>query len=420
MKTLTFTGLAIAALTAGTAQAATVKMECGISGSDRKYCEYISERFNTETGHTLEFVELPNSSTEKLALFQQVFSSGQSGVVDVFQADVVWPGILARHMLDLSTHLSDLEDEFFSAPWQNNLIDGELKAIPSFIDTGMLLYRADLLDHYGEAPPKTWDELTRIATRIQQAEREAGNSRFWGLVFQGKAYEGLTCNALEWVASHGGGTVVDADGNITINNSSAAQGLDMAASWVGTISPRGVMGYEEEESRAVFQNGDALFMRNWPYAYALANEDGSPIQGKVGIMPLPSAEEGGLHAATLGGWQWAVSSATTEPDAAIALIRMLSERETQVQRFLLTGVTPSRPDAYLDPRVLEQAPAMADLLPIFSTAIARPATSTGAQYARVSNAFSNAAFAVLNGDMDGTQAVADLESRLARIKRNAW
>ncbi len=417
------TCLAMAACTAlsiGAAQAATLKMECGATGNDRAFCSYVEQRFNAATGHTLEFVELPNSSSEKLGLFQQIFASGQSGVVDVFQADVVWPGILAPHMLDLSGELSDLEPDFFPGAWQNNQIDGELKAIPGFIDTGMLLYRADLLDKYNEQPPQTWAEMERIAEKIQSAERDAGHDNFWGLVFQGKAYEGLTCNAIEWVASHNGGTLVDADGNITINNQGAAQGLDTAAGWIGHIAPQGVMGYQEEEARAVFQNGDALFMRNWPYAYQLAQDEGSSIKGKVGIAPLPKGGDNGQHAAALGGWQWAVSRYTEHPEAAIELVRILSEAETQVQRFLMTGVSPARLDVYDDPRILETAPHMTQLLAVFESAVARPATPTGDNYARVSNAFYNAAFAVLNGDMNGEQAVADLERRLARIKRNAW
>ena len=54
----------------------------------------------------------------------------------------------------------------------------------------------------------------------------------WGFVWQGNAYEGLTCDALEWVASHGGGMIVEKDGTISINNANAAAALDMAAGLV--------------------------------------------------------------------------------------------------------------------------------------------------------------------------------------------
>ena len=88
-------------------------------------------------------------------------------------------------------------------------------------------------------------------------------------MFQGKASESLTCNALEWIYSYGGGSVIEPDKKVTINNPNAIKALDTAHSWVGTISPAGVTTYDEEEARKIWQAGNAAFMRNWPYAYAL-------------------------------------------------------------------------------------------------------------------------------------------------------
>lgn len=134
----------------------------------------------------------------------------------------------------------------------------------------MLYYRTDLLQKYGyQRPPQTWTELDQMATRIQAGERQAGNRDFWGFVFQGKAYEGLTCDALEWIFSMGGGRIIEPDGRITINNPQAIAALNMVRSWVGRISPPGVTSYAEEEARNAFQSGNAAFMRNWPYAYSL-------------------------------------------------------------------------------------------------------------------------------------------------------
>ena len=129
------------------------------------------------------------------------------------------------------------------------------------------------------------------------AERAEGKGDLWGYVWQGSAYEGLTCNALEWVKSNGGGQIIEPDGEITIFNDNAVAALEMAKGWVGTISPPGVLSYMEEESRGVWQTGNAVFMRNWPYAYALGNGDDSPIKGKFDVAPLPSGGGDG----TLGG-----------------------------------------------------------------------------------------------------------------------
>lgn len=421
MKKCTFGIIALSIAGAlNTASADTLKMECGNSSAAKSYCDYIKSRFEKETQHKLEFVQLPPASDEKLGLFQQIFAAKDSKAVDVFQADTVWLGGLDKHLLDLTAHVKDLQPKFFPSAWNNNVVNGKVKAIPAFLDTGVMFYRKDLLAKYGEKPPETWEELTRIATKIQKAEREAGHKNFWGFVFQGKAYEGMFCDALEWVTSYHGGTFIDQNGNITINNPRAAKALNMAASWIGNIAPKGVLGYMEEESRAVFQNGDAAFMRNWPYAYVLAQDPTSPIKNNVGIIPVPKGGDDGQHASALGGWQWAVSAYTEHPDAAITLVRILTDSESQKMQFKFSGSSPSRLDVYDDPEVKALAPFLADFKEVFATAIPRPAVETKSQFPKVSKAVFNAAYDVLSGRSTGEKAVADLETKLKRIKGKAW
>ena len=150
--------------------------------------------------------------------------------------------------------------------------------MPWFGDFGILYYRTDLLTKYGySGPPKTWAQLGAMAQKIQDGER-ANNPNFYGFVYQGNAYEGLTCDALEWLASSGGGQFIDG-GKVTINNPRAAAILNLQRSWVGKITPRGVTTYQEGESEKAFTAGNAAFMRNWPYAYAIG-QDGAD-QGQV-------------------------------------------------------------------------------------------------------------------------------------------
>ncbi|WED23636.1 ABC transporter substrate-binding protein [Vibrio sp. JC009] len=410
----------VSASTAFQANADTVKLDCEYTGTNAEYCQYIKDRFEAETEHTLKFVELPPASDEKLGIFQQSFAAKSSDVVDLFRIDTVWPGVLGQHLLDLTEHYADRKDEFFVGVWENNTVNGKLLAVPSNVDSGMLYYRKDLLEKYGKPVPKTWAEMKETATEIMAKERVAGNKNFWGYVFQGKAYEGLSCDGIEWVSSFGGGTIVDADGNITVNNEKAAAALDMAASFVGSISPKGALGYMEEESRAVFQNGDSLFMRNWPYAYILGNGDESPVKGKIGIAPLPSSDASTSGAAALGGWQYAINKYTKSPEAAMQLLDIILSPESQKKQFMVGGQSSGMLAMYDDPEVLAKAPHMKDLKDIFVGAVARPSTPTKRQYPKVSKAFFNASYDVLSGKTDGTKAVVDLEKRLKRIKGKGW
>ncbi|MCK2184541.1 ABC transporter substrate-binding protein [Halomonas getboli] len=419
-KSLVLSGLALLGASCATpALSAELTISCGAVGAELELCQQGVEAWEAETGHEVEIVSTPNSSTERLSLYQQILSA-RSGDIDVLQIDVVWPGLLANHLLDLKETLgADAAAGHFDAIVANNTIDDRLVAMPWFTDAGVLYYRKDLLAQYGFAPPETWQQLTDIATEVQAAERQAGNDQMWGYVFQGRAYEGLTCNALEWVASQGGGTIVDADGEITIDNANAAAALDLPAGWIGEITPQGALNYTEEEARGIFQSGNAVFMRNWPYAWSLAQSEDSEVAGKVGVIKLPHGPNG-ESAAALGGWNLAVSKYSENPELASELVAYLTGEAEQKRRAIEAAYNPTITSLYADEQVLEAVPFFGTLYDTFTNAVARPSAVTGDNYGRVSNAFFNAAHAVLSGDQSGAEAVSQLDGELSRIKRRRW
>ena len=243
------------------AQAATVTISCGSVGQDFEFCKKHTEEWARKTGHQVKLFTIPNSTTDILALFRQMFAA-KSTDLDVINVDVVWPGVIKDHLLDLKPYSKGIEKEHFPAIVNNNTVDGKLLAMPWFTDAGLMFYRKDLLEKYGIKAPQTWEEMAVAARKIQDGERAAGNADFQGFVFQAKAYEGLTCDAVEWISSYNGGNIVNDKGEITVNNPNAAKALKTAASWIGSIAPQGVLNYAEEEARGVFQNGNAAFMRN--------------------------------------------------------------------------------------------------------------------------------------------------------------
>lgn len=419
-KFLIASGLALLGTAGATpALSSELTISCGAVGAELTLCEQGVEAWENETGHEVEIVSTPNSSTERLSLYQQILSA-RSGDIDVLQIDVVWPGLLANHLVDLEETLGeDAAEGHFETIVANNTVDDRLVAMPWFTDAGVLYYRKDLLEKHGVAPPETWQQLTDIATEIQAAEREAGNDQLWGYVFQGRAYEGLTCNALEWVASHGGGTIVDAEGEITIDNANAASALDLAASWIGEITPQGALNYTEEEARGIFQSGNAVFMRNWPYAWSLAQSEDSEVAGKVGVVKLPHGPNG-ASAATLGGWNLAVSKYSENPELAADLVAFLTGEAEQKRRAIEAAYNPTLTSLYADEEVLAAVPFFGTLYDTFTNAVARPSAVTGDHYGRVSNAFFNTAHGVLTGERDGAEAVSQLDSELSRIKRRRW
>jgi trehalose/maltose transport system substrate-binding protein len=369
-----------------------------------------------QTGITIDVQNGPESATDRLALYLQFFGAG-AGDIDLMQIDVIWPGILAEHLVDLRSYLSDDEyNAYFERIVNNNTVDGALVGIPWFTDAGLLYYRTDLLEKYGFSnPPATWAELDEMATTIQEGER-AENPDFWGFVWQGNAYEGLTCDALEWQYSWNGGTIVEPDGTISINNPNAAAAFDMAASWVNRISPPGVVSYQEEDARGVWQGGNAAFMRNWPYAYSLGNADDSVIKDKFAVLPLPKGGEDGQNADTLGGWQMAVSKYSDNVDAAAEVAVCMTSYEGQKIRATQGSFLPTIGALYEDDHLLAANPFFGQLYDVFAGgAVARPSTVTGEDYNQVSTIYFTEVNKVLTGQQTGQQAVEAIESQLQSL-----
>jgi trehalose/maltose transport system substrate-binding protein len=397
------------------AQAVEITITCGPSGSDVEFCLKHAQAWAAKTGNTIKNFSPPNSPTEKLALYRQLFAA-KSSDIDVVQIDTVWPGLLKDHLADLKPYSQGVEAQHFPAIIANNSVNGKLLGMPWYTDAGLLYYRTDLLKKYGLRVPQTWEELTQTALKVQTGERAKGDTDFHGFVFQAKAYEGLTCNAIEWVGGQGGGTVVNADGEITIRNAQAAKALNLAASWIGSISPAGVLNYEEEEARGVFQNANALFMRNWPYAWALMQKNDSLVKGKVGVAKLP----GTPSAAALGGWQLGVSKYSKHPAIAADLVMYMTSAAVQKTRAIHGSYNPTLPALYKDKEVLEANEFMGALAEVFANSVARPTTATGLKYPQVSQSFWNAAHEVMSKRTTGEEAVTKLESRLKQIRRKHW
>lgn len=400
------------------AQGVTVSIACGSVGAEYDFCKSGADAWAKKTGNQVRVVSVPKDSNEQLALFQQLLSQ-KSSEIDVLRIDIIWPGLLAQNLVDLGKEVpKDVIAQHFPAIIQADTVDGKLVALPEFTDAGLLYYRKDLLEKYNQKVPTTWQELSQTAKVVQDGERKAGIANMWGLVFQGRAYEGLTCNALEWIDSFGGGGIVDAKGKVTVNNPKAVEAIKLAASWIKNIAPEGVLNYAEEEARGAFQSGNAVFMRNWPYAWALSQGGDSPVKGKVGVTALPKGGPGGKNTGTLGGWNWAVNKYTKNQKQAVDLAMYMSSPAEQKRAALEISINPTIPSLYKDPELLQKNPIVAELLPTFENAVARPSRVTGNKYNQVSNAFWNAVHDSMTGRTPPEESLANLEKTLNRLGRN--
>jgi trehalose/maltose transport system substrate-binding protein len=328
--------------------------------------------------------------------------------------DVVWPGAFAPYLVDLKPKLGKASKQHAQGIVQNDTIDGKLVAMPWFGDFGILYYRTDLLKKYGyKNPPKTWTQLFAMAKKIQDGE-QASNPNFSGFVFQGNSYEGLTCDALEWYESSGAGGFID-NGKATINNPKGAAILNLFASQIGKTTPRDVTTYQEGEAHTAFVEGNAAFMRNWPYAYSIgADPKTSKIVGKFSVTVLPHTGSS-PSVGTVGGWQLAVNKYSKHVDASIEFVRYMTSAPVQKFNAITNTNVPTIPAVARDKAVVKANPYLKPEIANVMR-VTRPASSLKTHYNEGSKAIYQGINQILNGK-SANSVLPGIQSQLNRILR---
>ena len=371
----------------------------------------LAARFSKDTGIRVKVVPHPVASDASYSQLARVFSSKGSSF-DVAMLDVLWPGAFAPYLVDLKPKLGAQARLHAPGIIANNTVEGHLVAMPWFGDFGILYYRTDLLKKYGySSPPTTWSQLFTMAKKIQDGEQGA-NAQFSGFVFQGNSYEGLTCDALEWVASSGGGQFID-KGKVTINNPKAAAILDLVRQNIGVTTPRGVTSYQEGESHTAFVTGNAAFMRNWPYAYSIAADPKqSKVVGKFSVTTLPSGP-GGRPVGTVGGWQLAVNKYSKQQDAAIEFVRYMTSPAVEKFDAITNSNVPTIPAVAKDPAVVKVNPYLKPEIAGVAR-VTRPSAVLGAKYAEGSKIIYQGVSQILNGQ-EASNVLPSMQSKLEQL-----
>ena len=416
---LTSAALLAAAPFVSAASAVELHFVSGSTGDDLQFYAKEFKKFEAQTGDKVTIVPMPSSTTDQFAQYKLWLAAGNSDI-DVYQTDVIWAPQLADQFVDLTAAAKDVVKDHFPSIIESQTVNGKLVALPAFTDAPALYYRKDLLEKYKQDVPKTWADMAKVAKVVMDGERAAGNKDMWGFVFQGNAYEGLTCDALEWVKSYGGGQIVEPDGTISINNPKAVAALEEAKSWINTISPPGVLSYQEEESRGVWQVGNAVFMRNWPYAYSLGNSADSKVKGLFDVTTLPTGGDDNKSAATLGGWNVAVSKYSKHQAEAIKLAMFIASKEFQKDRAIERSNLPTIQSLYDDPDVAKAQPIIPRWKEVFMNAVPRPSAPTKIKYNEVSSDFWSAVHDTLAGNGSAADNLEQLEAKLTELKGSGW
>jgi trehalose/maltose transport system substrate-binding protein len=353
----------------------------------------------------------PHSSTGFHDLLTQKLKN-KSPDVDVFFMDVIWPSEFAAAgwAMPLDSYFPQGErDKFLDGTVLANTYKGHIYGVPVFVDGGMLYYRKDLLEKYGFKPPRTWGEMVSQAKKITSGEA-ADNVAMEGFSGQFKQYEGLVCDMMEYILSNGGNIVDPDTGQPGIAAKPAVDAVRFVRDQIiGNIAPEGELTYEEPESLALFTQGKAVFLRNWPYAWEVSNDPSrSRVAGKVGIAKLPHFP-GGRSYSTLGGWQLAISSYSKHKDAAWTFIKFLTSSRIQKLLAVKAGLAPTRKALYDDGDILKADPQFRSMKDVFLTAYPRPRSPLYPAISNILQRYFSSAISDRNSDIEGEARKASQE-----------
>ncbi|MBD1897465.1 ABC transporter substrate-binding protein [Coleofasciculus sp. FACHB-129] len=330
-------------------------------------------------GIRINIVEGPNATNLVEDLYTSAFILGESPY-DLVVMDIIWTPKFAAAgwLLDLSNRISQDELAAFSPnDVEGGRYEGKLYRLPIRSDAGMLYYRKDLLAEAGLQPPETFQDLMAASKTLQKAGKVT-----WGYLWQGRQYEGAVAMFMEVLEGAGGFWVNPDTLEVGLDRPESLRAIEFLRSTVQEgIAPPGVTTYHEEDTRRFFQNGQAAFLRSWPYVWPLANEETSPIKGKIGIKPMVHVP-GQSGAACLGGWGFGISKSSRHPEEAWKAIQYFTSEETQRRFILKEGYLPSRRALFTDPQIVAKYPHYPQILEVVQRAVLRPPI---AQYAQASD-----------------------------------
>lgn len=379
---------------------------------------YVEGKDTTETGVVRQIVDQWNAThaDEQVTFKEQSNDADQAHDdlvqhlqaeqtdYDVMALDVIWTAEFAA-----KGWLTPLEGEFaldnagvLPATVASATYNGTQYAAPKNTNGGLLFYRSDLVP----AAPTTWDELNASCTVAVENNIDCYAGQF-------ASYEGLTANASEIINAHGGSFVAEDGKTPTVDSPEAKAGLQaLVTAFESGVIPAQDTTFKEPESQQAFEDGKALYLRNWPYVYGTAAKEGSAVAGKYSVAPLPGVT--GVGTSTLGGYNAAISAFSENKATAADFLRFLQGE--QAQRIIAEGALPPvLGSLYDDPALIAEMPYLPALKASIENAVPRPVTPF---YPAVSKAIQDNVSAAIKGDKDVDQAIADIQAGIESAGSN--
>jgi len=342
----------------------------------------------------VKLLELPEDAGEQRRLQIQRLRA-KSTECDVLGMDVIWTAEYAGQgwLKDVSDFMSQNGDQFIESTVETTDFEGKNWGVPFNSNAGFIYYRTDQVDK----APDTWEDLYE--------EAKADN----GVVYQGFRYEGLTVNFLELLYSAGGSVISEDGKQATADSQEVKDVLTFMADGIKNgAAPKANTTYKEEESRRAFESGNASFMRNWPYAYALGKD--SKIADKFDIATFPGFK-GNEGAGVVGGYNLGISAYAKNPEGSLAFIEFATKPDQQKIMATEASLPPTVASVYDDPAVKKAMPFADQLRSAIEQAQARPVSAV---YPQISEAIYNNVYDALQGNASPDEAASKINDEIQK------
>ncbi|MGR6916972.1 ABC transporter substrate-binding protein [[Actinomadura] parvosata] len=276
------------------------------------------------------------------------------------------------------------ETDYYKGALDTNRAGGKLYGLPQDQTTVALFYNKKLVPN----PPKTWDELKRVAAQVHAADANVAGMN----VPKGDGYGAWMFPGI--VHGAGGEMVDDAGKKVLFDQPPAVEALQL---WVDLqkSSPRKIT-----DSDKPFENGLAAMTISGPWDVPTIREQFPDLD--FGVAPLPYKTE---PAGNIGGEDSVVFSTSKNPDLAWKWLAFLSNAANNGAVADAFGGFP----VHLKAQVVAGGPEQAAFLEQLKVAHARPAVP---QWIQVNDEIIAPAIAsALTGKATAQQALSDAAAK---------
>ncbi len=329
-------------------------------------------QFNaSHPGITAKYISEPpgeadNGHNKMVTLF-----SAHDGSVDIFDSDVIWQAQWApagwAQPLD-SIFPASLQKQYAPGMIWADTIGSHIYGVPWLFDVGHLFYRKDILDAEGLKPAATWQELHDQGVML--LKKYPKMIPFVGCYQPGQQ---LICNFMEYSWSAGGDFLDPKTGAVIFNSPQNLQALEMMISYIkDKVVQPGITTMELDAGRTIFSSGNAIYHRNWNYAYAEA-ETNPKLTGKIGVANPPHFS-GFPSYSCAGGWQYVVNAYSNHVKEAMELALFLGSYKMEVYKTLQSGWSPAYMSANSDASIVAKYPSFPVLVEQAKIEKSRPKT----------------------------------------------